>query len=116
MLKPYIKAFSHAFAGIVSFVKTERNAKVHLVATVVVSTLGFYLKLMAEEWLWIASAIASVLICEMINTAIEKLCNKITMAQDADIKVIKDIAAGFVVLATLYAVIVGTIIFTPHLF
>lgn len=116
MLKPYIKAFGHAFSGIVSFFKTERNAKVHLVAAIAVIILGAAVGLEPSECLWVASAIASVLICEMINTAIEKLCNKITTDQDPDIKVIKDISAGFVVLATLYAVFVGTIIFTPYLF
>lgn len=116
MIKPYIKAFGYAFEGIASFFRTERNAHLHLIAAVAVSILGIYLEVTSHQWLWIASAIASVIICEMINTAIEKLCNRITTAHDPEIKVIKDIAAGFVLLASVYALIVAGIIFTPYLF
>ena len=52
----------------------------------------------------------------MINTAIEKLCNRITLNQDPEIKVIKDIAAGFVLMASFYALIVAAIILYPYTF
>ena len=113
MLKPYIQAFGYAFEGIAAFIKTERNAKVHLAASVSAVCLGVYLELLLPEWLWIASAVVSVLICEMINSAIEKLCNHITQEIDQQIKTIKDISAGFVLLASLYALLVAAIIFLP---
>lgn len=116
MLKPYIKAFGYAFAGIASFFRTERNAKVHLVAAIAVFALGIFIGIEAVEWLWIASAIVLVIIAEMINSAIEKLCNRLTTQQDPEIKVIKDISAGFVLIASFYALIVAAIIFSPYLF
>jgi len=116
MLKPYINAFGYAFTGIASFIKTERNAKSHLAATIAVCVLGAYLGIKASEWLWVASAITLVIVAEMINSVIEKLCNKITTEQDPEIKIIKDMSAGFVLLTSFYAVIIAVIIFTPYLF
>jgi diacylglycerol kinase len=52
----------------------------------------------------------------MANTAIEKICNKITIEKDKDIKVIKDISAGFVLISALFSLVVGAIIFLPYLF
>lgn len=116
MLKTYIKAFGYAFEGIATFLKGERNAKIHLVAAIAACAAAFYLKIETPEWLWIVSAIALVIIAEMINSAIEKICNRITTAQDSEIKDIKDIGAGFVLIASFYAFTVGAIIFTPYLF
>ena len=116
MLKTYIKAFGYAFSGIASFVRTERNAKLHLMAAIVVCATGVYLELASTEWLWIASAITLVIVSEMINTAMEKLCNKITTEQDSEIKTIKDIAAGSVLITSFYALVIAAIIFTPKLF
>jgi diacylglycerol kinase len=116
MLKPYINAFGYAFVGIASFIKTERNAKVHLVAAIIVCSLGAYVGLESPEWLWVVSAITLVIVAEMINSAIERLCNRITTEQDPEIKIIKDISAGFVLLTSFYAVIIAAIIFAPYLF
>ncbi|MFB1002735.1 MAG: diacylglycerol kinase family protein [Bacteroidia bacterium] len=116
MLKTYIKAFGYASSGIASFVRTERNAKLHLMAAVAACATGAYLGLAATEWLWIASAITLVIVSEMINSAIEKLCNRITTEQDSEIGVIKDIAAGFVLVTSFYALVIAAIIFTPKLF
>lgn len=77
--------------------------------------LGFVLSLNKTDWLWILLAIALVIISEMANTAIEKICDKISPERDADIKVIKDISAGFVLVAAIFALLVGAIIFTPYL-
>lgn len=113
MLKPYFKAFGYAFVGIASFMRTERNAKVHLAAALGAAAMGSYLNIAHTEWLWVASAIALVIVTEMINSAIEKLCNRITREQDLEIKVIKDISAGFVLIASFYALVVAAIIFLP---
>ena len=116
MIKPYLEAFGYAFEGIASFFKSERNAKVHAVAAIAVIIAGFFFDFTPTEWLWVSSAIFSVIITEMINTAIEKLCNRITLDQDPEIKVIKDVAAGFVLMASFYALIVAAIILYPYTF
>lgn len=116
MLRAYLHAFVHALAGIKSFITTERNAKFHLVASLVVIGMGYYCSLAAMEWLWIALAICLVWVSEMLNTAIEGVCDRITTQHDAQIKIIKDVSAGAVLVASMFAVVVATIIFIPKLF
>ena len=114
--KNYIKSFGYALKGIGLFLKLETNARVHFVATIVVTLLGLFLKLETNEWLWIIFACALVILTEMLNTAIEKICDYLTMEKMKEIKTIKDISAGAVLVATLCAVIIGVIIFGPYLF
>lgn len=73
------------------------------------------LKINIIEWIFVTSAIFIVLICEMINTAIEKLCDLIEKGHCVEIEVIKDISSGFVLLASIYSIIVGVIVFLPYL-
>lgn len=67
------------------------------------------------EWFFVLSAGFLVLICEAINTVIEKAMDRITETYDIKIKDIKDMSAGFVLLAAIYAVIVGSIVFIPKI-
>ena len=110
-----IKSFGYAFQGIFTFFKTERNGRIHLIAALVAIVLGFYLELELSEWLWVSLAITLVIAAEMINTAIERVCNRITTEQEDAIKHIKDISAGFVLLCSAFSLIVGAIIFLPKL-
>jgi len=114
--KNYLKAIGHALAGIVLFFRTEANAKLHLLASAIAIGISLFVGIDASEWLWIALAISLVLVSEMLNTAIEGLCDKITTDQDPKIKVIKDISAGAVLLASGFALVVAAIIFIPKLF
>jgi len=115
MFGTLLKSFGYAFAGIGHFFRTERNARVHLLAAIVVIIISFILNITTDQWLWISLSICLVVVAEMINTAIEKLCNRITTAHDAEIKVIKDISAGFVLITSLFACVVAAIIFIPYL-
>ena len=56
-----------------------------------------------------------VLSLEMINTAIERICNIVHKEPHPGIKIIKDLAAGAVLLAAFVAAICGTIIFLPKI-
>ncbi len=115
-LKEVVASFGYAFNGICLFFKNERNAKIHAAAAILVLLLGFYCNLKNTEWLWVALAITLVLASEMMNTAIEGICNKISPQRDTDIKIIKDISAGFVLIASFFALAVAAIIFLPYLF
>jgi diacylglycerol kinase len=110
-----VRSFRFAFLGIWQFFRNENNAKVHLLATVVVLLAGYYFRLSPNEWLWIVAAIALVWITEAVNTAIEKLVDLVSPHFDPRAGAIKDLAAGAVLLAALAAVIIGLLIFWPHL-
>ena len=109
-----IKAFTYAFQGLVSAFKNEAAFKVHLLACVVVASAGLYVKITAAEWCVIIICCALVLISELINTAIEKLCDTIMPEKNENIKFIKDVAAAAVLISALCAVIIAIIIFTPY--
>jgi diacylglycerol kinase len=68
-----IRSFKFAKNGICIFFKDENNARVHLLASIIVLVAGFYFELNRNEWLWITLAIAVVWITEAMNTAIEKI-------------------------------------------
>jgi len=82
MLKQMFKSIGIAFDGIIDLIKSENNAKFHLVSTIVVIIVGLKLQFLAIEWLWISLAIAGVWVAELINTAIEKLTDLISPEQN----------------------------------
>jgi diacylglycerol kinase len=108
-----IKSFSYAFQGIKIFFKTQHNAWIHTLATVVVIGLGNILKLSVNEWCWIILTIALVFITEMLNTAIEFLTDLASPEFHPLAKKTKDVAAAAVLVASIIAVVIGVIIFVP---
>jgi diacylglycerol kinase (ATP) len=104
-----------AGAGIVLLLKTQRNARIHAAATVAVLGLGALLPLSAGEWRWIALAVALVWIAEALNTSIEVLADALVQGPDPMVGRAKDAAAGGVLVAAGHAVLVGVLVFGPHL-
>ena len=110
------KAFVHAWRGLVTLVKTQWNARVHLAATVVICAFGFWFRISAGEWCAVVLAIGLVSVAEAMNTAIETLGDRITQEPDDWIGRAKDLAAGAVLFAALVAVVIGTFVFGPRLY
>lgn len=109
------KSFGYAFEGIYALFKNEAHAKIHLVAAVLVIITGIILNLTATEWCFIFFAIGGVFMAEGFNTAIEKVCDRVSPEKHPLIKAAKDIAAGSVLLFVFSAVAVGLIIFVPKI-
>lgn len=89
--------------------------RIHLVAAVLACVAGFYFNITSGEWIVIILCIVLVISFELLNTAIEELCNMIYPEQHPVIKKVKDIAAGAVLVAAIGSVIAGLIIFLPKL-
>ena len=115
MLKQMFKSIGVAFDGIIDLIKSENNAKVHLVSTIVVIIVGLKLQFLAIEWLWISLAIAGVWVAELINTAIEKLTDLVSPEINPIAKKVKDYAAGAVLVMAIWAIFVFCLISFPHL-
>lgn len=111
----FIKGFGYAFAGLWQMLLHERNFKVHVLALIVVISAGFYFHVSANEWLILILISALVLALETINSAIEKLCDLYTKETHPQIKLIKDIAAGAVLIAAIFAVVIALIIFKKYI-
>ena len=115
MLKQMFKSIGVAFDGIIDLIKSENNAKIHLISTIVVIIVGFKLQFLAIEWLWISLAIAGVWVAELINTAIEKLTDLVSPEISPIAKKVKDYAAGAVLVMAIWAIFVFCLISLPHL-
>ena len=115
MLKQRFNSFKYAFAGIASLFKTEDNMKIHVVAGLVTIAAGFYFSITPNEWCIVALAIATVLAAEGFNTAIEHLTDLASPDHHPLAGKAKDVAAGAVLLTAMGAVVVGCIIFLPHI-
>lgn len=110
-----IKSFSFAWHGLQTCFTSETNFKIHILFAAIATVFGFVLKISAAEWLAIIFCIALVIAMEMINTAIEKLCDVVQKEVHPQIKKVKDIAAGAVMLAACSSLLVGVIIFLPKI-
>ncbi|RYZ49663.1 MAG: diacylglycerol kinase family protein, partial [Sphingobacteriales bacterium] len=76
---------------------------------------GLLFRLTRIEWACILFCIAMVIAMEMMNSAIEKTCNYMTREISPQIKVIKDISAGAVLICAIVSAIIGMLIFIPYI-
>ena len=104
----------HAVNGLRFVFKEERNFKIELLIGTAILVVCYYFNFDYVEILFIVVSIIFVISAEIINTAIEDLCNKIEPNHDQVIKKIKDMMAGFVLVLTTGAVIVGIVVFYNH--
>lgn len=110
-----MKRFKYPFEGLYYIISKDYHFIAHLLTSAAVIIFGFIFKLDAVEWLFIVSAIFAVLILEALNTALEETVDLVTNDYHPLAKHAKDIAALAVLLACIYAVIVGMIVFIPKI-
>ena len=110
-----VQAFGYAFRGLGSFFSKEKNGRVQLAIGIVTVILSFMLSISIKEWIAILLCIGLVLSLEMINSALEKLCDLVHPSFHPSVKIIKDISAGAVLWASLISAIIGLLIFLPKI-
>ena len=111
--RKFFKSFSYAANGVIEVFKKEQNFKVHTLAAILALLLGCFFKISSWEWCILILVIAMVLAAEMVNTAIENLCDVAEPNQNETIRVVKDISAGMVLVCAMGSLVVGIIIFLP---
>lgn len=111
-----IASLEFALTGIVTAFKEERNMKKHLATTVVVTLAGLFFGVSLVEWLFLLLSIFLVIAFEIINSALE---NVVDLASDYHFSMLaknaKDMAAGAVLVMSLFAALTGLLIFLPKL-
>ncbi|AQS59897.1 diacylglycerol kinase family protein [Desulforamulus ferrireducens] len=114
-MKGFLRSFTFALAGIRHVLRTQRNMKVHFAAATLAVAVGLFLHLSGFEWVLIFSAIFMVILTECINTAIEAMVDLVSPEYHPLAKIAKDCAAGAVLLAAMYALVVAGVILLPKL-
>ena len=108
-------SFLFALKGLAHTFRTQLNFRIHLLAVAIVTVCGLALHLPATEWAILALTSGAVLAAEAFNTAIEVLVDLVSPEYHKQAGIVKDVAAGAVLLAAIVAVIVGLLIFVPRL-
>jgi diacylglycerol kinase len=106
-----VRAIRYALAGLVTLFKTQANAWIYLVITIVVVLAGLLVGVRGQQWLWLLVAIGLVWITELLNTAVEFTCDLVTTEPNELVKFAKDTAAAAVFLAAVVAIVVIATIF-----
>lgn len=109
------KSFKYAIRGFFKALREEQNLQIHVLASIFVLGLGFWLKIDHWEFLVLLLMIIAILILEMINTVFERLTDMLKPRRHLYVEIIKDMMAATVLIAAIGAIIIGGIIFYPYL-
>ena len=110
-----IKSFGWALNGLKDCILHEKNFRIQYIIALGVLVAGFFFSISLNEWMIILLSFAIVLCFEIINSAIEKLCDLVMPEYHAMIKKVKDMSATAVLLAAIISFIIGCIIFLPKI-
>jgi|AGTN01.1.fsa_nt_gi Diacylglycerol kinase len=108
------RKFIYAFRGIGKALREEISFRVMTGCFVLVVAAGLLLRVTALEWAVLLLCCGAVLAAEMVNTALERAVDIAAPEKHPLAEAAKDIAAGAVLMISLFAVAVGLFIFLPH--
>lgn len=113
-LKQRIERFKYPLRGFRVAWQEETSFRFHNMLALLTLLCAYLLEISFIEFLIVIAMIGFVLVAELFNTALEELCDKFQPTHDPHVAKIKDLAAAAVFAAATTAVIVGLIIFIPH--
>ena len=111
-----LHSFKAAASGFGQTIRTEQNLRIHLVVMLLVLAAGIWLRLESVEWLLVIVCVGAVISAELLNTALEYLCDVVRDEMKLNYKVTKhprDMAAAAVLMTSIMAAGVGVAIFGP---
>lgn len=109
------RSFGFALNGLKTCFASETNFKIHVFLGIIVLLLSAGFAISSVEWMIVIICMALVIAMEILNTAIEKLCNLVHKEFHPGIKTVKDMAAGAVLISAVASLIAGGIIFLPKI-
>lgn len=113
--KKHARSFKFAFEGIFHALLNEPNFRVHIVATIAIVCLGYLFNISNVEWAIITIISAMVLTAEMMNTVVEQVIDHLFKEEHPVAKITKDLAAGYVLISAIAAVIIFVLLFGHRL-
>ena len=109
------RSFKNAFEGWWYVIRTQRNAWIHALISILVVLVAFWLHLSLRDWAVLLLTIALVWTAEFINTALEVVVDLASPQQHPLAKLGKDVGAAAVLITSLAAILVGLLILGPPL-
>lgn len=106
-LKDFFLGFYHAGVGILESVKAERNLRVHLFALLTVGIAGGVMELSLTHWCIVILCCMVVISLELVNTALERLGDRVSTEIHPLIRQAKDAAAGAVLVSALGSIVIA---------
>lgn len=113
-LQKRLKSFIYAGKGIVYLFRTQPNAWIHSLLTLLVIFFGFFFQIDVLEWSILLITIAMVLAAEGFNTALETVVDLVSPEYHRLAEIAKDVASGAVLITAFFAALVGLLIFLPR--
>lgn len=111
-----VESFKYAFTGLVHALSYHKNFQIQVAIGLLVLLGAWLLEFSRSEWLILLLVIALVLTAELINTVVEIVVDLAVKEQLLpEAKLAKDVAAGAVLLMSIFAIIIGFLLFLPHL-
>ena len=108
-----VRSFGYAFEGLATVLRTQPNFSVHVAAAVVALGVGVWLRLSSVELAVLVLTCTLVLVVESINTALEAMCDLVSLEYHPLIKRAKDVSAAAVLMSAMAAVVVALLLFLP---
>lgn len=105
------RSFGYALKGLAHMFTTQANAQIHLLAVVVTSIAGVYFKISKAEWIVQTIVITTVIAAELFNTSIEVMLDLLHPEEHEKAGLVKDLAAGGVLITAVGAVVVAAFIY-----
>lgn len=114
-IKSRLESIQHAIAGWFHVIRTQKNAWIHMAATIFVITLAMWLRLPARDWALLLITIAMVWAAEFLNTALEIVVDLASPDLHPMAKAGKDVGAAAVLISATIAAAIGFLIMGPPL-
>ncbi len=103
--------FYSATEGVIATFRTERNFRVHVLATLAIIGAAWFFRVSALDWMLLMLAVGMVLGAELMNTAVEAAVDLVSPDWHTFAKKAKDAAAGAVLVTSGAAAVIGVIVF-----
>ena len=114
-IKTSLKVCGYTISGLLHFFKHERSAMIYLAAAFITIASGLILQLGLIEWIVILFVLFSLLSAELINTAIEAICDLVCPEQNPLVKVAKDCGSAATGVLTVFGIGVVAVIYIPRI-
>jgi diacylglycerol kinase (ATP) len=106
---------NNAINGILQATKTQRHLNFHLTAAFSVLLVCVAVGVSKYDFVAVALVILVVIVAEMFNSALEATVDLATQEYKELARTAKDIAAGAVLISAIGALVIGSLILTPHI-